>query len=137
MTSSARNSRELPVPISQDESTCETCGCELVRRWTEDGRDYVWIDRDGKYIGGRPPEGFANGYEWLDWLRHNDIARYSIISKSIDMGWLWPWEHRHTHVDFDPYPGEVPECCDWPMQLVRDGWLCRVDHRDTVVPGGA
>jgi hypothetical protein len=135
MTGPARNSRELPRPIPQDEAECANCGVRLRRKWQDDGLDFIWVDAAGKFIGGDPPDGFANGYEWLEWLKHNDIGRYSVAAKALDLGTLWPWEHRHVADLPSPYPGKVPFCCGWPMQLVRNGWRCRYRHRDTAVPG--
>lgn len=114
-----------------NEIPCQTCGVTLHRRWDGSGRDFSWTDADGGSKSNEAgPEGITDVYSWLDWLREHDIARYSSFKARVDLGCgILPWQHWHrpSGPTTQREPGAVvPECCDMPAQLCRDGWECRV-----------
>lgn len=64
----------------------------------------------------------------LGWegLAQQDIGLYSMLTAREALGMLY---HRHNHRPVPcgehEHPVEVPECCDWPMRLTPQGWVCR------------
>lgn len=119
-------------------TTCVTCGTCLYRQWTPSGRDWHWRDDRDRTIGGDPPDGYTDGYAWLNHiadLMHRGAAptrlanAYSVTLCTISGGGLWPWEHAHQPAPQPPYDGPTPEDhCGWPMRLTRDAWACRECH---------
>lgn len=112
---------------------CEICGARMFRSWLRDGMEMSeWLDERGSVLGGGP-----SAAETLDDLRRQFADRpalrtsdlrmqiYSLALVAVGQGVGMPWQHVHR-VRLQPYAGEVPECCAWPMRLVRDGWACRV-----------
>ena len=110
---------------------CTVCGTTLYRNWTDHGTDFYWADGNGALKGDTKPgpPGVHSAGDFLDWLLAQDrIAEYSSAKVRIELGsGVLPWQHFHRVGDVPSATAgrPVPECCDWPMQATRDGWLCR------------
>lgn len=123
----------LPMLAAAMTTACEDCGMDMVRHWNLSGTDFVWLDTDGRSVGGTSPiPGVTTISELLVYLlKHDRIALYSDLSARFPSGLgVLPWEHRHRPAPTSPHipAAIVPECCVMPMQLVRDGWRCRIAH---------
>lgn len=66
--------------------------------------------------------------ERLGWeeLARQDPGLYSVLSAREALGMLYS-RHNHHPVACGEHehPLEVPECCNWPMRLTPQGWVCR------------
>lgn len=116
-------------PRVDSDCPCIVCGEMLYRHWSTAGDDFRWIDAKERAVGGDPPEGFADGYTWLAWLsEQTDTVRFGTyvgVTVIKSEGGLFPWEHLHDPGSESEFRGELPWCCEQPMQAARDGWLCR------------
>ncbi len=128
-----RPDRPLPLVHASTDTQCSVCETRLVRQWNAAGVDYSWVDENGCRAGGTSPipEVVTPG-EYLTYLqRQGRMGEYSNFAARWALGsGLLPWEHWHAsiHKPSPVAPGEVPACCSMPMQMVRDGWRCRVRH---------
>lgn len=131
------------MPEFINETACIDCGVALYRHWNTRGTESEWLDAGNDRCGGTGgPDGVTNVYDYLDWLRENDIARYSAFSARVSLGaQILPWQHWHHPAPVSPVFGrgeELPWCCGMPAHLVRDGWNCRESGRrlsDTAAGG--
>ena len=115
----------------RDTTTCTVCGMRLVRHWTSDGMDFTWLDEDGDRVAGEGgPDGIDCIEDYLDWLRENDIRRYSAFLAQVTLGaGLLPWQHWHRPapvIETGAVHPALPWCCGEPARRIRDdGYICR------------
>lgn len=105
------------------------CGDPLTFNYTADGLDHYWTGPDGQVVVSlAPAEWHRDPKGFFDRLIEHNPAAYSRISAAYNLG-HWPPRHAHRPVSCAHLPHDAaapPECHDWPMQRVRDGWRCRI-----------
>lgn len=121
---------QAAVPEFPSETICEQCRCPMFRQWNAAGTESTWLDAETSSVGGQGgPAGINTVYDYLNWLRDNDIAEYSSFSVKVVLGAaILPWQHWHRPVPVSVRlaPGQtVPQCCGQPALLQRDRWVCR------------
>lgn len=132
MTTGAHPTRvdQLAVPEFVNETACAQCRCPMFRHWNAAGTESTWLDADGRRAGGQDgPAGIDTVYDYLNWLRDNNIAEYASFSVKVSLGaTILPWQHWHRPIPVSVRftPGQtVPQCCGHPALLQRDRWVCR------------
>jgi hypothetical protein len=118
------------VPEFVNETTCELCQCRMFRHWNAAGTESSWLDGAGGRVGGQGgPAEIDTVYEYLNWLRENNIAEYSSFSVKVTLGAaILPWQHWHRPIPVSvrfTACQTVPQCCGQPALLQRDRWVCR------------
>jgi hypothetical protein len=101
------------------------CDCgETVH--AEAARDeWMWVDAAGRRIVDTAPAGYREDPRlWWETLAATDIAAYSALLCRADLGML-PLAHIHRPAFCRPFAGDVPVCCEMPMRLTPQGWVCR------------
>jgi hypothetical protein len=115
---------------------CAECGARMSRSWLRDGLELSpWLDDRGRPTGGESERDRL--YALLDVLDERPelrsetsvMAAYSRLNASVLLSFGDGGDHLHR-VEVEPFSGVVPECCGWPMRLVRDGWACRYPSFD-------
>lgn len=124
-------------------TTCWLCGDALRRVARVDTDEFVWVDPDGKQTGTDSDlRHWDNPYAHLAWLGDELERAVRQRGKKSEPTWLY-WRHAteygalkvrleiggtfHVHQagESEPFAGDVPECCGWPMWLRPSGWQCR------------
>ncbi len=142
------------VPDLGGLAVCEVCGAALTRVADETADEWVWADAGGQRSGADPdlahlydpaanPLGAVNPSDALARMAalldtghkavmagkagrtplYWRVAReYSALKVWLDSGGTF---HQHYALHGEPYQGDVPEHCGWPMRLTPSGWRCR------------